>query len=159
MESSKKLIKKATEVFSEEKREAAGILAGFDHKSIEKFGILLNDRGFLIEAAGKTQKPRLCKNYFYQYIHKYLKSDRAFNYQFLEAVYKAFGKADASYVAEMCGFEELLNQMIADLDRAKLAASPSGQIMGDIDYGIKKLAKKHAAKTKKSKVNKATAGV
>lgn len=137
--SSAKLIKKmlSKRVAKAGKEERAQdviiILHSNNHQSLINFPFYMNDKNFLLKAVKFTPNPRLCQNYFYQYINKNLKNDKMFNYQFLNNVIFNFGLAAAKFVANQFGLTSVLDELIADNEFRALNSSPSGKL-ARIDY-------------------------
>ena len=137
-EKSAKLIKKmlknrVAKVGEERPQDVVIILQSYNHQSLINFAYYMNDREFLLNAVKLTPNPRLCKNYFYQFINKNLKKDKVFNYQFLNNIIFNFGVKEAKFVASQFGLENVLKEIVEDNEFRALNSSPSGKL-AKIDY-------------------------
>ncbi len=119
---------------NEERESDARLIAETNnHQSFINYPYFMNNRQFLLEIVKTTPRPRFCKNYFYQYINKYLKKDKCFNYEFLTEVLENFGIQDATYVANRFGLADILNNIVSDAEWRALNSAPSGKL-AHIDY-------------------------
>lgn len=117
-----------------EREEDARLIAKTcNHQSFVNYDYFMNNRDFLLDIVTVTPKPRLCKNYFYQYINKHLKQDRLFNFEFLSAVLDKFGTEEAKFVAGRFGLSGLLKEIVDDREWRLFNSSPSGKL-AHIDY-------------------------
>lgn len=137
--SSAKLIKKilnnrAAKAGKEERaQDVIIILHSNNHQSLINFPNFMNNREFLLNAVKITPNPRLCKNYFYQFINNNLKRNKIFNYQFLSNLIFNFGVTEAKFVANQFGLTGVLSEVISDNEVRALKSSPSGKL-ARIDY-------------------------
>ncbi len=121
-------------VGADEREEDAQLIARTNnHQSFVNYPYFMNNREFLLDIVKLTPKPRLCKNYFYQYVNKYLKKDKVFIFEFLTEVLDNFGKEEAEYVAKRYGLSKILEEIVDDREWRLFNSSPSGKL-AHIDY-------------------------
>ncbi len=80
-----------------------------DHTSIKYSKFLINDMEYLLNAGRLTNSPLNCKNFFYNYINKYLKRNANFRLEFLKSLYlndHIFTKDDIMAFVDDFGFQE-----------------------------------------------------
>ena len=125
---------RAANTGAEEREVDARLIAkSNNHQSFVNYPYYMNNREFLLDIVKLTPKPRLCKNYFYQYINKYLKKDKSFNFEFLTEVLENFGTEEAKHFASRFGLTNILKEIVDDRELKLFNSSPSGKLV-HVDY-------------------------
>lgn len=104
------------------------IAMSINHSSFANFHSLINNQDFILEAVKYTPNPKICKDYFYNFINENLKRNRAFRLEFLSNLMQNKNVNDSSLIwfTSKFGFEYELNVLRQEI---KAANYVSGKVL------------------------------